>query len=48
MPLKIPPVTEEEAVEAVTAMNRYQSHKRGAWHTQEHPSPRGTPPPSMQ
>ncbi len=33
--LKNPPVTEEEAVEAVTAMNRYQSHKRGAWHTQE-------------
>ncbi len=33
--LKNPPVTEDEAVEAVTAMNRYQSHKRGAWHTQE-------------
>ena len=33
--LKNPPVTEEEAVEAVTATNRYQSHKRGAWHTQE-------------
>ena len=33
--LKNPPVTEEEAVEAVTAMNRYQSHRLGAWHTQE-------------
>ena len=33
--LKNPPVTEEEAVEAVTVMNRYQSHRLGAWHTQE-------------
>ena len=33
--LKNPPVTEEEAAEAVTAMNRYQSHRLGAWHTQE-------------
>ena len=29
------PLNEEEAVEAVTAMNRYQSHRLGAWHTQE-------------
>ncbi|WP_298084475.1 PA14 domain-containing protein [uncultured Akkermansia sp.] len=33
--LKNPPVTEEEAVEAVTIMNRYQSHRLGTWHTQE-------------
>ena len=33
--LKNPPVTEEEAVEAVTVMNRYQSHRLGTWHTQE-------------
>ena len=31
--LKNPPVNETEAVEAVTVMNRYQSHKRGTWHT---------------
>ena len=29
-----PPITEAEAVEAVNAMNRYQSHGRGTWHTQ--------------
>ncbi|WP_297668414.1 hypothetical protein [uncultured Akkermansia sp.] len=33
--LKNPPVTEEEAIEAVTIMNRYQSHRLGTWHTQE-------------
>ena len=32
--IKNPPVTEDEAVDAVTTMNRYQSHGRGAWHTQ--------------
>lgn len=31
--IKNPPVTEAEAVEAVTVMNRYQSHGRGTWHT---------------
>ena len=31
--IKNPPVTETEAVEAVTVMNRYQSHGRGTWHT---------------
>lgn len=33
--LKNPPVTEEEAIDAVNEMNRYQSHRLGAWHTQE-------------
>ena len=33
--LKNPPVTEEEVIEAVTVMNRYQSHRLGTWHTQE-------------
>ena len=31
--IKNPPVTETEAVEAVTVLNRYQSHGRGTWHT---------------
>lgn len=33
--LRNPPTTEEEAIEAVNCMNRYQSNGRGAWHTRE-------------